>query len=97
MRNGKGSSPRPTDLKRYGDNYDRVFGRKDPEPEAPSDMPSGCLACNEEAVAAALEAGGIDIKRFTRVTRPRHAWDDVLPCPDCGQCWLVDPARTDGP
>jgi hypothetical protein len=25
--NGKGSSPRPTDLKRFGENYDRIFRR----------------------------------------------------------------------
>ena len=26
--NGKGSKPRPTDLKRYGANYDEIFRKK---------------------------------------------------------------------
>lgn len=26
---GKGDKPRPTDLKKYGPNYDRIFGHKE--------------------------------------------------------------------
>ena len=27
---GKGSKQRPTNMKKFGDNYDAIFGRKDP-------------------------------------------------------------------
>ena len=27
---GKGSKQRPTDIKKFGDNYDAIFGKKNP-------------------------------------------------------------------
>jgi hypothetical protein len=30
---GKGSTPRPVDQKKYNDNWDRIFGKKDKEPK----------------------------------------------------------------
>lgn len=36
---GKGDKPRPTDLKKYGDNYDRIFRR--PQKLSKHDFKSG--------------------------------------------------------
>lgn len=29
---------------------------------------------------------------LSEVPRPRHAWSDALPCPNCGRCFLKVPA-----
>lgn len=41
---GKGSSQRPTDTKKYQDNWDRIFGKKD-KPSAVDD----CATSKEES------------------------------------------------
>ena len=33
MSAGKGDTPRPVDLKRYGENYDRIFRKRDVAPK----------------------------------------------------------------
>lgn len=57
--------------------------------------PSGCLGCNPEPIKAALVAKGMDPAWFEEVPRPRHAWSDVLPCGECGRCWLFRRSSTE--
>lgn len=33
--------------------------------------------------------------RLCEVPRPRHAWGDVLPCPNCERAFLVVPKDAD--
>ena len=35
----KGSSPRPVDKKKFDDNYDRIFGKKEQQPKEPKNEP----------------------------------------------------------
>jgi hypothetical protein len=30
-------------------------------------------------------------KQFVRVPTPRHKWNDILRCPNCGDCFLIRP------
>ena len=34
----------------------------------------------------------IDIE-LTEIPRPRHAWPDVLVCPNCGRAFLLTPIK----
>jgi hypothetical protein len=34
---GKGSKPRPVDQQKFADNWDLIFGKKEPEPAEPSE------------------------------------------------------------
>jgi hypothetical protein len=31
---------------------------------------------------------------MVEVPVPRHAWTDVLVCPNCGRAWLITPVAT---
>ena len=31
---------------------------------------------------------------LVRVPPPRHAWTDIIRCPDCGDCFLVEREET---
>ena len=56
-------------------------------------VPAGCLECNPEAVSEWLTSKGIDTSQFTLVPEPRHKWNDVIRCEECGACHLVVKAR----
>jgi hypothetical protein len=62
----------------------------DPKPE----MPAGCLGCNHDEVTKFLTDKKIDLERFAEVPEPRHAWNDINRCNQCGRCWLIMPAKT---
>lgn len=53
-----------------------------------SEPPEGCPGCNPEEILPLLEARDI---RVEEVPRPRHAWNDVVPCQRCGRAWLLMP------
>lgn len=53
--------------------------------------PEGCLGCNPKAVRRALLAAKVDPSTFVAIPPSRHAWNDIVPCPKCGQQWLVMP------
>jgi Lar family restriction alleviation protein len=57
---------------------------------APLDTPpTGCLNCNRDAVTAYFAQLKIDPARFQLIPRPRHAWSDIVPCDQCGACWIA--------
>lgn len=82
VRNGKGSTPRPADLRRFGDNYDRIFGKQASAAEPEDDRPwlfdfyqgpywEGPYPSRQAAIAAAMadeSAGLIEYDRFGRGT-----------------------------
>jgi hypothetical protein len=69
-----------------------VKGEAETMTDATGEAPHGCLGCNLEKMEAFFKAQGLPTDRFTEVPRPRHAWGDIICCPDCGRAWLVTPA-----
>lgn len=55
------------------------------------ETPHGCLGCNKDAVEAFFKAQGLPLDVFKEVPRPRHKWNDVICCPECGKAWLKVP------
>lgn len=53
------------------------------------DTPDGCLACNHDAVAAALHAHGYSERVLQLVPEPKHSWIDIIRCHRCRACWLM--------
>ena len=61
-------------------------------PTEKTEVPTGCLGCNREAVATFLKASGFDPSAFTELPPARHNWADIVRCESCGRTWLM-PAK----
>lgn len=56
---------------------------RDPEP-------TGCLACNRDAVAEYLRERGMDPALLVPCPPTRHAWGNItLACADCGAVFML--------
>jgi hypothetical protein len=49
-------------------------------------IPKGCPGCNPTEITPILEQNRITAHE---VPPPRHKWDDVNVCNECGKAWLI--------
>ena len=83
----KGSLPRPVEKAKFDDNFDRIFRRDKPAPEAVDPL----TCCEKKDLEIALLKEELDMRDQTKICRECHQWltDGEAHSKDC-KYWRLD-------